>query len=398
MRRRHKLPQSVLDTVGAVYSRYNANIHRSSHALGREMTELYEQAHANVARFIGAADGREIIFVRNATEAINLVACSLLWGERDPVRLQCGDEIVTTVMEHHSNLVPWQMVRDRIGARLKIADIGDDGRLDLDQMKSLITPKTRLVCCSHLSNVLGTVNPAEEIARMAHAVGALCLVDGAQSVSQMPAHVGEMDCDFLAFSGHKMLAPMGIGVLYGKRTLLEKMTPFLRGGDMIAHVSIEQASWNELPWKFEAGTANLCGGIALGGAVDRSCGRRLEGAVDYLGRLGMERVWEHEQMLTSCALAGLQSMENVRVFGPPEVAGRGGIVSFAVEGADPHVIAKMLDDEGIAVRSGEHYAYPLAARLGVDGTVRVSFHVYNTQREVECFLDVLQDIVSHRLL
>ena len=393
-----QLPHPVLRTIQEVYGHYNANIHRSPHAIGQEASDLYGQSHENVARFIGAADGREIIFVRNTTEAINLVAYAMLLGESEGMRLRHGDEIVTTIMEHHSNLVPWQMVRDRKGVTLKIVDIHDDGSLDLEQLKASITERTRLVCCTHVSNVLGTINPVQEIARLAHRSGALVLVDGAQSVPHMSVDVKRMDCDFLAFSGHKMLSPMGIGVLYGRRALLQEMSPFLYGGDMIADVCLEGATWNELPWKFEAGTANVCGGIALGGAVDRHAGKRLEGAVDYLGKLGMAQVHAHEMALTNHALKGLQSIGDIRVFGPQGATGRGGILAFTVGRSDAHVIAQMLNDAGIAVRAGEHCAYPLTTRLGAAATIRASFYIYNTQGEVDRFLDVLQDIILHRLV
>ena len=393
----HK-PRQVLRTIEAFYTTYNANVHRSPHTLGLEATELYEQAHENVARFIGADDGREIVFLRNSTEAINLVAYSLLWGESERMRLRRGDEVVVTVMEHHSDLVPWQRVCARAGAALKVVDIRDDGTLDMEQLSGALTERTRLVCCAHVSNVLGTINPVQEIGRLAHQAGALFLVDGAQSVPHLPLDVKAMGCDFLAFSGHKMLAPMGIGVLYGKRELLEEMSPFLYGGEMVADVTLAGATWKELPWKFEAGTANVCGGIALGGATDLRTGQHLEGAVDYLERIGMAQVWAHERALTTYALQGLQAVERVRVYGPLDADKRGGVLAFAVEGGDAHLVAHLLNDEGIAVRAGGLCAYPLADRLGVEGTVRASFYIYNTRDEVERFLEVLEDIVSHKLL
>ncbi len=399
-------PIQVLNTIQTFYTRYNANVHRSSHTLGREATELYEQAHENVARFIGAEDEREIIFVRNSTEAINLVAYSLLHGESERLRLEPSDEIVLTIMEHHSNLVPWQALKDkggrpRRGVVLRFVDINDDGTLDLELLREAITERTRLVCCTHVSNVLGTINPVREIGRIAHQAGALFLVDGAQSVPHIPIDVKELGCDFLAFSGHKMLAPMGIGVLYGRRELLEEMTPFLYGGDMIADVKLEGARWNKLPWKFEAGTSNVCGGIALGGAVELKSGRRLEGAVDYLQRIGMEEVRAHERELTEYALEGLQVISGVRIYGPLNSAERTGVIALNVikrgELVDSHIAAAFLNDEGIAVRSGGHCAYPLADRLGVERTVRVSFYIYNTRDEVDRFLEVLEDIVQRRL-
>lgn len=391
-------PQQVLRTIQEFYCTYNANIHRSPHLLGQEATELYDQARRNVARFIGASDDREVVFVRNSTEAINLVAYSLSFGESGLLRLGRGDEVVLTVMEHHSNLVPWQRVRERTGVTLKIVGIRDDGTLALEQLKAAITEQTRLVCCAHISNALGTINPVQEIGRLAHQVGALFLVDGAQSVPHMPVDVREIDCDFLAFSGHKMLAPMGIGVLYGKRELLEEMPPFLCGGGMIADVSLEDATWNELPWKFEAGTPNVCGGVALGGAIDLRTGQCLEGAVTYLERIGMAQVRAHERALTEYALRGLQSIKGVHVYGPLDPDRQGGIIAFNVGGSDAHLVAQFLNDEGIAVRSGGHCAYPLANRLDVEGTVRVSFYIYNTRDEVDHFLEVLDDIVQRRLL
>lgn len=394
-------PQQVLRTIQEFYCTYNANVHRSSHTLGWEATGLYEQAHQNVARFIGAEDEREIVFVRNSTEAINLVACSLLHGESEGLRLEPGDEIVLTIMEHHSNLVPWQVLRNKGGVVLRFVGINEDGTLDVEQLKRQVTGRMRLLCCAHVSNVLGVINPVREIGRIAHEAGALFLVDGAQSVPHMPTDVKQLECDFLAFSGHKILAPMGIGVLYGKRELLQEMTPFLYGGDMIADVRLEGATWNKLPWKFEAGTSNVCGGIALGGAVELKSGQRLEGAVDYLQQVGMEEVRAHERELTEYALDGLQAIPGIRIYGPLNLDERTGVVAFNVikgsELVDSHIVAGFLNDEGIAVRSGGHCAYPLADRLGVEGTVRVSFYIYNTRDEVDRFLEVLDDIVRRRL-
>ncbi len=392
-------PCQVLETLTTFYTHYNANIHRSPHLLGQEATELYEQAHEKVAEFIGARDEREIVFVRNTTEAINLVLHSFTRRESGDLQFRPGDEIVITVMEHHSNLVPWQAICQEAGLTLRMADIREDGHLDLEHLAGLLSPRTRLVCCTHISNVLGVVNPVVEIARMAHQVGALFLLDGAQSVPHLPVRVEELGCDLLAFSGHKMLAPMGIGVLYGRRELLEQMAPFLYGGDMIARVTLEGATWNDLPWKFEAGTANVAGGIALGGATDLRSGRQLIGAVDYLEEIGMEQVWAHDQTLTARMLEGLQAIPGVRIYGPLQVEERASVVSFTVEGADPHLVAQLLDDEGIAVRAGGHCAHPLADRLGIpQGTVRASTYLYNTAEEVDRFLEVLAEIVQRRLL
>jgi len=391
-------PRQVLHTIQEFYRTYNANIHRSTHTLGLQATELYEQAHENVARFIGADDGQEIVFVRNSTEAINLVAYSLLCPDSGRWHLRRGDEVLVTVMEHHSNLVPWQMISRWIGVALKVIDISDDRVLDLEQLRAALSTRTKLVCCSHVSNVLGTINPVREIGQLAHQVGALFLVDGAQSAPHMPVDVKELGCDFFAFSGHKMLAPMGIGVLYGRRELLEEMSPFLYGGDMIASVTLQAATWNKLPWKFEAGTANVCGGIALGGATDLSSEQHLEGAVDYLERIGMARVRAHEEELAEYALQGLRGIGGVHIYGPLTAKERGGVVAFTVEQGDAHLVAKLLDDEGIAVRAGGHCAHPLAHRLRAGATVRVSFYIYNTREEVDYFLNVLEDIIRHKLV
>jgi cysteine desulfurase/selenocysteine lyase len=397
----HK-PVQVLEAIRAFYTTYNANIHRSPHTLGQEATKLYELAHSNIARFIGARSPEEIIFLRNTTEAINLVAYSLLSCGRGRLGLSPGDEVVLTIMEHHSNLVPWQQIRDRIGVVLRVVGIEEDGSLNLEQLRRAITSRTKLVTCTHVSNVLGTINPVREIAEMAHRTGALFLVDAAQSVPHMTVDVVEMGCDFLAFSGHKMLAPMGIGVLYGRREYLAEMRPFLYGGEMISDVSLETTSWNQLPWRFEAGTANVGGGIALGGGGELSTPQRLEGAIDYLERIGMEQVEAHEQDLTAHLLSGIRDMREIEVYGPTDMNRRAGIVSFNVvkEGrpVDAHLMAQLLDDEGIAVRSGGHCAYPLAQRMGVDGMVRASFYIYNTHEEVERFLVVMREIIAHRLL
>ncbi|MBM4430903.1 MAG: SufS family cysteine desulfurase [Chloroflexi bacterium] len=397
----HK-PRQVLETWHACYTQHNANIHRSPHTLGQEASDLYEQAHRGVARYIGAESWRQVVFVRNGTEAINLVAYSLMHGPSGRLRLSPGDEIVLTVMEHHSNWVPWQLARDECGVTLKVVDICADGTLDLQQLQAALSERTRLVCCTHVSNVLGTINPVREIGRLAHAAGALLLVDGAQSVPHLPVTVQELDCDFLAFSGHKMLAPMGIGVLYGRAELLEQMAPFLRGGDMIDQVNAQTATWNRLPWKFEAGTPDVAGAVALGGAIDHASGQRLVGAIDYLTGLGMEAVRSHELELTSHLLRGLQAVPGVRVFGPSSPEQRCGVVAFDVhssgEFGDAHLIAELLNEEGIAVRAGGHCAYPLLSRLGVPGTLRASVYLYNTMAEIDRLLDVLQEIISHKLV
>jgi cysteine desulfurase/selenocysteine lyase len=366
-------PRQVIEAVRHFYEETNANVHRAVHTLSHEATVAYEEARKSVAKFINARSWREIIFTRNATEAINLVAYG--WGLW---RLKEGDEVVLTVMEHHSNLVPWFMLRDRLGVILKFADVDECGRLKLDQLKEAITSKTKLVGVIHASNVLGTINPVGEIAEEAHRVGALVLVDAAQSVPHLPIDVRRLDCDFLAASGHKMLGPTGTGFLYAKREILEEMEPFLRGGDMISTVTLEGAEWNELPWKYEAGTPNIAGGIGLGAAVE------------YLSALGMEAVYEHERKLLEYALEKLLKMPGITVYGPHDSENRLGVISFNVEGLHPHDLAGILDEEGIAVRSGHHCAQPLMKRLGMDNTARASFYIYNTEDEVDRLIEGIE--------
>jgi len=389
-------PRQVLETISAFYQTANANIHRSPHSLGQAATQMYEQAHENVARFIGAGSGREIVFLRNTTEALNLVATSLRRRESGPLMLRPGDEVVITIMEHHSNFVPWQALCREADLKLRITGLRD-GLLDLDELAAALGPRTRLVCCTHVSNVLGAINPVADIARMVHGAGALLLVDAAQSVPCMPVNVQALGCDFLAFSGHKMLAPFGTGVLYGREELLQQMSPFLFGGDMIQTVTESGSTWNALPWKFEAGTPDVAAGVALGGATDRRTGARLVGAVDYLAGIGMDVVRAHEAALLDRLVSGLRDVAGVRVTGPADPARRAAAVSFSVDGADPSVVAQMLDSEGICVRAGGHCAYPLAARLGVEGTVRASPYIYNTIDEVERFLELVKDIVANRV-
>jgi len=360
-------PRQVISAVKDFYEQRNANVHRAVHTLSYEASLAYEEAHRRVAEFVGAAGPEEIIFTRNATEALNLVAYA--WGLWE---LQEGDEVLLTVMEHHSNIVPWLSLRRLKGIQLKFIDLDDRGRLRLDELPRLLTEKTRLVGIIHASNVLGTVNPVAEIAEEAHRAGALVLVDGAQSVPHLPLDVKELDCDFLAASGHKMLGPTGTGFLYARRELLEEMEPFLYGGDMIETVTLEGATWNSLPWKFEAGTANIAGGIGLGAAVD------------YLEGLGMERVYHHERRLLEYAWERLSGVEGLKLYGPtPDEAERLGIIAFNLEGAHPHDVALLLDQEGIAVRSGHHCAQPLMRQLGMEFAVRASFYIYNAEEEVE---------------
>ena len=395
-------PVQVLNTIQTYYSKYNAAVSRSTHEVSNTASAMYRQAHKNVARFIGARSYQEIVFVRNSTEAINLVCYSLAFCTDKTIGLSPGDEIIIPISEHHSNLVPWQRLKELFGITITVVEISDKGTVDPDDIREHITAKTRLVCCSHVSNVLGTINPVKEIARIAHEAGALFLVDGTQSAPHMPVNVQDIDCDFFAFSGHKMLAPLGIGVLYGKKDLLEKMPPFLSGGGMIADVTLECATWNELPWKFEAGSPEVCGAIALGGAIDPNTGDILEGAIDYLGKIGMENVFRHETELANYALAKLRAIDGVIVYAPAESTKRCGIISFNIikngEIVNPNVIANFLNDDGIAVRAGGMCAFPLTRSLNAEGVVRVSFYIYNTKHEIDIFIDSITSIISKRII
>ena len=368
-------PVQVLAEITRFYRDHNANIHRGVHTLSVEATELYEQARAKVARFIGASDPREIIFTRNTTEAINLVAHS--WARKF---LKAGDEVVVSEIEHHSNIVPWQMLRDERGIVLKYIPMLPDGTLDLDAMQSIITERTRLVAITAMSNALGTIVPLDVIVARAKAVGAVVLVDGAQSVPHMPVDVQALGVDFLAFSGHKMLAPFGIGVLWGRMALLESMDPFMGGGDMILTVSMEQSTWADVPAKFEAGTPNVGDAVALGAAVD------------YLSALGMDEVRRHEREITDYALRRLADVPGVSIFGVPDAEHRGGVVSFELEGVHPHDIGQVLDTKGVAIRTGHHCAQPVMLALNVPATARASFYIYNTTAEVDALASGLEEV------
>lgn len=367
-------PSSVIEAVKNFSERSNSNIHRGVHTLSYEATLLYEDAHKKVADFIGADSWQEIVFTRNTTESINLVAYG--WGLHN---LEQGDEIVITIMEHHSNIVPWQMLSKVKGINLKYLDVDDSGNLKMDEVKDVITENTKLVCLNHISNVLGTINPINEIIREARKVGALVLVDGAQSAPHYPVNVKDMDCDFFAASGHKMLGPFGIGFLYGKRELLEYMEPFNYGGDMIETVTREESTWNELPWKFEAGTPNVSGGIGLGAAID------------YLNETGMNEIVEYEHELTKYAEERLSDLPYIHLYGPSSEH-KIGVFSFNFEGVHPHDVAWILDENGIAVRSGHHCAQPLMNRLGIKNAVRASFYLYNTKEEIDKLADSLQKV------
>jgi cysteine desulfurase/selenocysteine lyase len=359
-------PQTVIDAVSDYYRRSNANIHRGVYGLAQEATDLYEGARERVAAFC-RWDPASTIFAKNATEAINLVAGA--WGRS---QLGPGDEVLITEMEHHSNIVPWQLACAATGATLRWLPVSDAGELALEALDAVLAEgRVRLVGCVHVSNVLGTINPVREICARARAAGALTLVDGSQAVPQMPVEVSAMGCDFYVWTGHKALGPTGIGVLHARRELLEEMPPFLGGGDMISHVGYDASTWNELPWKFEAGTSPIAEGVGLGAAIE------------YLAELGMERVRAHERELTAYALERLAEVPDLRVLGPLDVDRRGGAVSFALEGIHPHDVAEICDREAVCIRAGHHCAQPLMRRLGVPATARASFHVYNTREDVE---------------
>ena len=372
-------PRSVIQTLVDYYEGYNSNVHRGIHTLSVEATDRFEEARQKVADFIKAETSESIIWTRNTTEAINLVANT--WGMAN---IKEGDEIVLTQMEHHSNLVPWQKVANEKGASLRFLPLADDGTLDLGDVDSIINPRTRLVSVVHMSNSLGTINPVKQLAARARAVGASVLVDGAQSVPHLPMNVNEIDCDFLAFSGHKMLAPMGVGVLYVKRDVLEQMEPFLRGGEMVLEVWYDRATWNELPLRFEAGTPTVGDAIALGAAVD------------YLQTLGMENVRQHEVQLTQYALDAFKELEEeLDVFGPRDPNIRGGIISFHSEDVHAHDIGTVLDQQGIAIRAGHHCNMPLMRTLGVVATARASFYIYNTEEEVDLLVDGVKQALRY---
>jgi cysteine desulfurase/selenocysteine lyase len=367
-------PEPVVETIADYYRRTNANVHRGLHQLSQEASVAYEAAHDRVAEFVGADGREEMIFTKNTTESENLVAYAYGLAELGP-----GDEIVTTEMEHHSSLVTWQQIGKRTGAEVKYVRADDEGHLDMDHAKELITDDTQLVSVVHVSNTLGTVNPVGALAEIAHDHGARILVDGAQSLPNRPVDVGEIDADFFAFSGHKMCGPTGIGGLYGKRHLLEEMEPFLYGGEMIERVSYEDATWNELPWKYEAGTPPICEGIALAEACD------------YLDDIGMERIRRHENDLAQYALERLGEFDDVRTFGPPAGEERGGLVAFDVEGVHAHDLSEILNDYAVAVRAGHHCTQPLHDKLGVAATTRASFYIYNTKAEIDTLVDAIDD-------
>jgi cysteine desulfurase/selenocysteine lyase len=366
-------PRAVIDALGGYYTRSNANVHRALHTLGEEATALYEESRELLRGFLGARSVREIVFTRGTTESINLVARA--WGSS---ALQAGDEIILSEVEHHSNLVPWQMIAAERGAALRFLRLGEDGALRLEELERLWSPCTRLVAVTHVSNVLGAITELRRISAFARERGVPVLVDAAQSAAHLPLNVQELGCDFLALSGHKMYGPMGIGVLYGREELLEAMPPFQGGGEMIRAVWPDRATWNELPFKFEAGTPNVEGALGLAAAVA------------YLDSLGAEAVRSHEDRLTRYALARLRELAGVQLYGgelPP--AARTGVISFNLQGIHPHDVAQFLDARGVAVRAGHHCAQPLMRRLGVAATVRASLALYNSEADIDRLLDAL---------
>jgi cysteine desulfurase / selenocysteine lyase len=359
-------PVQVIEAVAEYYRGYNSNVHRGVHTLGTKATDAYEGAREKVRKFINASSIEEIIFTRGTTTAINTVAASYARAN-----LKAGDEIVITYMEHHSNIIPWQQVAKATGATLRYIPLEEDGSISIEQAKATINSNTKIVAIMYVSNVLGSINPVKEIAAIAHQNGAIMLVDGAQSTPHMKVDVQDLDCDFYAFSGHKMCAPTGIGVLYGKKHLLENMEPIEFGGEMIDFVDLQESTWKELPWKFEGGTPIIAGAVGLGAAID------------FLTEIGMDNIEKHEHEIADYALEQLSTVEGVTIYGPKH---RAGLVTFNVEDVHPHDVATVLDVEGIAVRAGHHCAQPLMRWLKVSATARASFYLYNTKEDVDAFV------------
>ena len=367
-------PRAVLEAMDALYTTCNANVHRGIHTLSQEATALHEAARERVRSFLNARSTAEIVFTRGTTESLNLVAASF-----SQAFLREGDEVIVTVMEHHSNIVPWQLARERWGFTLRVVPMDDEGRLDLEAYAALLNERTRLVCCCQVSNVLGTVNPVGEMARMAHDAGAYFLVDGAQSVPHFPVDVQELDCDFLTFSAHKIYGPTGVGVLYGKEALLEQLPPYQGGGEMIARVTFEHTTFERLPFKFEAGTPDYVGTHGLAAAID------------YVEAVGLDRIAAHEEVLTRHAMARMAEIDQMQFYGT--VPGKTSVVSFNVGQIHPMDLGTLLDRLGFAIRTGHHCAQPLMARCGVEGMARVSFALYNTEDEIDRFMEALQRVV-----
>lgn len=367
-------PRCVVDAIDEMYYHVNANVHRGIHFLSQRATDLHEAAREKVRAFINAKSTAEVVFTRGTTESLNLIASSYAQAFLKP-----GDEVVLTVMEHHSDIVPWQLLRDRYDIRLKVIPMDDSGNLDMEAYREMLGEKTRIVCCCHVSNVLGTVNPVREMAKMAHDAGAHFLVDGAQSLPHFNVDVQHLDCDFLVFSGHKIYGPTGIGVMYGKEELLEKMPPYQGGGEMISRVTFEKTTFERLPYKFEAGTPDYVGSHALGVALD------------YVSAIGMDRIAEHERQLTQYAMEKMAAIEGMKFFGT--AAEKTSVVAFNVADIHPMDLGTLLDRLGIAIRTGHHCAQPLMARCGVEGMARASFALYNTKEEIDAFVAALQRVV-----
>lgn len=365
-------PTAVLAALETYYREANANVHRGVHTLAERATTGYEAAREKVQHFINANESAEVLFTRGTTTSLNWVAKS--YGEAN---VRQGDEILISVMEHHSNLIPWQQLAKKTGAALKYIELTEEGLLDMESFHAQLSEKTKIIALAHVSNVLGVINPIQEIARLAHARGAVLVVDGAQAVPHMPVDVQELEADFYAFSGHKMVGPTGIGVLYGKRTLLEQMDPVEFGGEMIAMVDEQDSTWKELPWKFEAGTPNIAGVIGLGAAID------------YLSTVGLTSIHEHEKGLMAYLWPKLMAIPGLTIYGPKDLAKRTGIVTFNLDGLHPHDVATAMDMEGVAIRAGHHCAQPLMRRLSADSTARASFYLYNTTADVDKFIEAL---------
>ncbi|MBI2542130.1 cysteine desulfurase [Candidatus Woesearchaeota archaeon] len=363
-------PKQVIGAITGYYQKYNANVHRSIHQLGEEATAEYEKARQKIADFINARY-EEVIFTKNSTEGLNLLAYSLTSG------LKPGDEIVISQLEHHSNFVPWQQMAEHLGLKLKFIEINKNAELDKESIKKNITKKTKIVSVNHISNAIGTINPVEEITKIAHENGALMVIDGSQSVPHMPIDAKKINADFYVFTGHKMLGPTGVGVVYGKKELLENMRPFLYGGEMINEVKFEGTTFNKLPWKFEAGTPNIAEAIGLGIAVD------------YLSKIGMNNIFEHDKELVEYGTERIKEIKGVTIYGPKE---RGSIISFNVKGVHAHDVSQILDSEGVAIRAGHHCCMPLMGVLGISSTARASFYLYNTEEEIDTFIKAIHKV------
>jgi len=371
-------PESVISAEANFYRTINAAVHRGAHLLAEEASEAYESARANVAKFIGA-NTDEVVFTKSATESLNMVAYSLGNPGSTP-HISAGDEIVVSEMEHHANLIPWQQLAKRTGAKLNWFSITKDGRLDLSDISKVITKKTKIVAITHQSNVFGTIVPLTEITKVAHSVGALVVLDACQSAPHFAIDVKKLDVDFLAFSGHKTLGPTGVGVLWGKAEVLEKLEPALFGGSMVDSVTMEGATWASAPRKFEAGVPNMAQAVGLSAAID------------YLNMVGMNKIFEHEQELTQQLLTGLSKISGVNVVGPLDMKDRGGVISFTVDGVHPHDVGQVLDQYGIAVRTGHHCAWPLMKKLNLVGTTRASFHLYNDSDDINALLEAIEKV------